>query len=253
MELSVVLPIHNEELNLYNSVEEYAKQIVAIIGDLTWQYVLVENGSTDRSPEIIKEIKGERPETITLSLPKGDYGNALREGVLHAEGKWILIMNVDHLWDDPYFIWAWNYRNEYDMIIGSKRADPTLNRQDNYRRILSSGLNSLLMYLFDSVVAESHGMKLLKAETIKPLSENCVMRRGQFDTELTLRALRKCLWVSEIPMPYEEKRAPRNFMIKKIAQNLWDICRLNLVMKSVPFNGLLRYRRYCREDIIKMV
>ena len=159
-----------------------------------------------------------------------------------------MLMNVDHLWDSPFFEWAWRNRHCYDLILGSKRADPTLNRQDQYRRVLSAGLNALLIYLFDFVGADSHGMKLMRASAMRPLAERCVMRRGQFDTELTLRALRGGYWVAEAPVPYVEKRSPRNFMVKKIGQNIINLFQFYHVMKSVPYVGTIRYRRACREE-----
>jgi glycosyltransferase involved in cell wall biosynthesis len=248
--LSVILPIRNEEKILWNVGKALAEHFDRIVGAGNWQYVLCENGSSDGTQQIIKQIIEHWPTSKALKLKKADYGNALREGILASEGKWNLIMNVDHLWDPPYFEWAWKHREEYDLIIGSKRADPTLNRQDQYRRILSAGLNSLLQYLFDCAAAETHGMKLIRTETLRPVARLCQMRRGQFDTELTLRALRGGFWVAEVPMPYIEKRNSKNFMIKKIGQNIWDLHRFYKVMKDVPYEGNIKYRRFCREDLL---
>ena len=75
------------------------------------------------------------------------------------------------------------------------------------------------------------------------------MKRGQFDTELTLRALRKQFWIAEGPIPYVEKRKARNFMFKKIIQNIIDIYTLIKVMKSVKYEGHLKYRRFCVDDL----
>lgn len=248
--LSVILPIRNEEKILWNVAKTLAQHFDRVVGSENWQYILVENGSSDGSQQVIEKIIKHWPTSKAFKLKKADYGNALREGILASEGRWDLIMNVDHLWDSPYFEWAWKHREEYDLIIGSKRADPTLNRQDQYRRILSAGLNSILQYLFDCIAAETHGMKLIRTETLRPLARLCQMRRGQFDTELTLRALRGGSWVAEVPMPYMEKRNPRNFMIKKIVQNIWDIFRFYKVMKDVPYEGNIRYRRFCRDDLL---
>lgn len=248
--LSVVLPIYNEEEVLWEAALKYAFYFDQFVGKNLWQYVLVENGSTDRSMEIIEKIKIKWKNSKLISLSKSNYGNALRAGILNSDGKWVLIMNVDHLWDSPFFNWAWDNKEKYDLIIGSKRADPTLNMQDQYRRLLSAGLNSLLMYLFDFVGAESHGMKLLNFKSMCEVAKKCIMRRGQFDTEMTLRALRKTLWIAEVPMPYMEKRNPRNFMLKKIGQNVLDMFKLHRIMKKVPYEGQLKYRRFCRLDMI---
>lgn len=249
MQLSVVIPVRNEEAILEESCELFAAEFDRVAGHGAWQFVLVENGSRDSTPEIIEQICRSLPNTLSLTLDRPNIGNALREGVLAATGEWIMILNADHLWDAPFFEWSWSQRNTYDLILGSKRADPTINRQDNYRRILSAGLNGLLNYLFDFMGTDSHGMKLMKGEPLCAIARQCIMRRGQFDTELTIRAIRAGLWVAEVPIPYEEKRKPRNLMIKKIGQNIFDLFRLHRVLQSVPYEGHLRYRRLCREDL----
>lgn len=249
MQLSVVLPVRNEEEILEEACNAFAAEFDRVVGPGSWQFVLVENGSSDSSPEIIERIGSGLPNTRSLTLDQSDYGNALREGLLAAEGKWTMILNVDHLWDAAFFEWCWYHRESYDLILGSKRADPTINRQDSYRRILSAGLNGLLNYQFDFMGADSHGMKVMKTEPLCAIARQCVMRRGQFDTELTIRAMRAGLWVAEAPIPYEEKRKPRNLMAKKIAQNIIDLFRLRRVLQSVPYEGHFRYRRLCREDL----
>ena len=46
-----------------------------------------------------------------------------------------------------------------------------------------------------------------------------------------------------------EKRKARNFMFKKIIQNIIDIYTLIKVMKSVKYEGHLKYRRFCVDDL----
>jgi glycosyltransferase involved in cell wall biosynthesis len=249
MKLSVVMPVFNEEDILERACHEFASHFDETVGANEWQFVFSENGSTDNSSIIIEQLVEIYPRSIHLTLNTPDYGNALKEGIISSQGEHIMIMNVDHLWDSNYFIWSWNNRNNYDMILGSKRADPTLNQQDGYRKVLSAGLNALLQYFFDSVVADTHGMKLLKTSKLISITKECVMKRGQFDTELTLRALRKQFWIAEVPIPYVEKRKARNFMFKKIIQNIIDIYTLIKVMKSVKYEGHLKYRRFCVDDL----
>ena len=248
--LSAIIPVRNEEGILWESASTFAGYFDQVVGQGKWQFVIVENGSTDRSPEITQKIIERWPTSLSKTLAVGDYGNALREGLLAANGEWSLILNADHLWDAPYLEWSWNNRNDYDLIIGSKRADPTLNGQDQYRRVLSAGLNAVLLYLFDCVVAESHGMKFIRMERLRSIAEQCVMRRGLYDTELTLRTLRGGFWVAELPIPYLELRKPRNLMFRKILQNVVDMVRFWNVMKDVRYEGNIKYRRFCRADML---
>lgn len=250
MNISIVFPIYNEAGIVWEAVTEFATHFDSHLGKNNWQFVFVENGSTDETPQILKKVIATWPTSKVVNLDTPNYGNALREGMLHSDGEWIMIMNIDHVWDDAYFAWAWKNRDDYDMIMGSKSADLSLNSQTKYRKMLSSGLNVLLRYFFDFMGTDSHGMKIMRATSVLPVAKECVMRRGQFDTELTIRVLRSRLWVCEVPVPYKEKRVPRNFMIKKIVQNIVDLFRFYHIMKSVPALSPLRYRRFCREDLL---
>ena len=251
-DLSVIFPIRNEESILKEAMHDYGAEFDRIVGKGRWQYVFMENRSSDRTPEILRELCEQFPGSIFRQDPRGNIGTALRDGMLLAKGSFQLIMNVDHLWDPPFMEWCWQNRYEHDMILGSKRADPTLNRQDFYRRFLSSTLNGLLNYFFDFIGNDTHGMKFMRTASVLKHAENCIMRRGQFDTELTLRSIRAGLRVMEVPIPYEEKRRPRNFMIKKISQNVLDVFRMRAVLSKVPWEGHIRYRRISRTDLTSL-
>ena len=249
IELSIIIPIYNEEGELWSMAEELAVHLDKIVGESRWQYVLVDNGSVDSTPQIIQKITQRWPNSAPVRLAKPDYGKSLATGLENAGGEWAFIINVD--WWDPVFLrWSWQKRTDYDLIIGSKRADNTLNQQTKYRRILSWGLSTILQLLFGFVGSDTHGQKLLRLSSMQPVLDECVMYRGQFDTEFTLRAMRKGLRLAEVPVPLVEKRKQRNWMIKKIAQNVWDIFRLKKVIKQIPFSHSIRYHRWAREDML---
>lgn len=248
-DLSVVVPIYNEEEELWQMAEQLSVHLDKIIGQKRWQYVLVDNGSTDSTSQIVERIIQQWPSCIQVRMARPNYGEALASGLRQAQGKWAYINNVD--WWDPVFLrWSWENRTRYDLILGSKCADYTLNQQARYRRILSWGLNTILQFCFGFVGTDTHGQKLLHLTAMRPILDQCILRRGQFDTEFTLRAMRKGLWIAELPVPIIEKRKQRNLMIKKIAQNFYDILRLRRVIQKVPFTHSIRYHRWAREDIL---
>ena len=135
------------------------------------------------------------------------------------------------------------------MFLGSKRADPTLNHQSPYRRLLSWGLNAVQQLFFEYTGADTHGPKLLNMESMRPILAETVMNRGQFDSEFTLRAVRAGLWIAEAPVIYEEQRPPRNLMISKIAWNVRDLLGLRKMICPLPYAGPLRFHRWAREDL----
>ena len=251
IELSVVVPVFNEEEVLVPNTTFLGGHLDRIVGAGRWQFVIVDNGSKDRTPELAREVESNYPTTTVCTLPKANIGEALRVGLMESAGRWAAIINVEQ-WDLPFMEWSWKLREEHDLFVGSKRADATLNRQSDLRYVLSWGLYSRLRLLVGSTTTDTHGPKLLDREALAGVLDDCVMRRGQYDTELTLRAVRYGLRVAEAPVRYEEQRPPRNFMVRKIAQNVYDLGRLRRAMADAPWpEDGLRVRRYTRRDVLE--
>jgi glycosyltransferase involved in cell wall biosynthesis len=249
IELSVVVPIYNEGPDLWSMASGLAPHLDRVVGVRCWQFVLVDNGSRDGSREVMDRIVATWPSSLALSLPAPDYGEALAQGLASAQGRWAYIVNVD-FWDDVLLAWCWRHRGLYDVVLGSKRADPSLNHQHKYRQLLSWGLNSILQFAFGFVGTDTHGQKFLSLASMRPIVAECVLRRGQFDTELTLRAMRRGLWLAEVPVPITELRPPRNLMLGKVWRNLVDIVRLKRVVRRIPSDRPIRYHRWAREDVV---
>ncbi len=245
--LSVVVPVFNEQGDLAEMARQMAPNLDEIAGHGRWQFVLVDNGSTDASPAICAEIVGRFPGSRMIRLGRPDFGEALFQGLMVATGPWAFIVNVD-FWDAPFMRWCFKTRGVYDLVMGSKRADHSINQQHNYRRVLSWALNTILQAVFGFVGSDTHGQKFLYLPALRPILQQCVLRRGQFDTEFILRASRQQLWLAEVPVPIVELRAPRNLMLTKIVRNMVDIPRLYRLMRKVPI-GALRYHRWSREDV----
>jgi glycosyltransferase involved in cell wall biosynthesis len=246
--LSVVVPIFNEESILMRMAERLAPHLDDIAGPGRWQFVLVDNGSTDNSSTICDQIVTRWPGSAKINLPRPDYGDALYHGLINATGPWAFIINAD-FWDVPFMRWCFRTRGSYDLVMGSKRADVALNRQHRYRKLLSWGLNVILQTVFGFVGSDTHGLKFVYLPALRPIFSECVMRRGQFDTEFTLRASRGGLWLAEVPVPIIEDRPPRNLMLTKILRNFVDIARLYRLMQGMPATTAARYHRWSREDV----
>lgn len=250
-DLSVIVPVFNEKEFLMEMAEKLAVHLDRSVGPGRWGYIFADNGSTDGTPEILNEIIARWPNSQTIRLDRPDYGEALCAGLKAVNSPYAYIINTD-FWDPVFLHWSWHHRERYDLIIGSKRGDTTLNQQPRYRIILSWGLNTILQLVFGFVGTDTHGQKFLKMDTMRPVLDATIMRRGQFDTEFTLRAMRAGLWLSEVPVPITEERKQRNLMIKKIMNNLIDIVRLRRIVQRIPYTQSIRYHRWARQDMIDL-
>jgi len=247
--VSIVIPLYNEQHFLRDNADSLARIFDGVVGPGRWSFIFVENGSTDATASLADAVAARHPPSRALHLPNPNYGVALKTGLQAATTKWVFLLDIEQ-WDLPFITWAWRHRESYDALMASKRADATINHQHFYRRLLSCGLNGLLQVLLQYTGTDTHGPKLLDRVSLQAIIDACELDRGQYDTELVLRAIRGQKRIIEAPSEYRELRPNRNWMVKKIFWNMWALARLVRVMKHVPYEGLARYYRVAREDVL---
>ena len=93
--ISIVLPIHNEFHNLSNLLSEWNKELTKV-KSITYEFVLVEDGSTDGTKELIIQLEKIFP-IINLSAKlKRGYSRAVLDGIRAATGDYILCTDSDN-------------------------------------------------------------------------------------------------------------------------------------------------------------
>jgi glycosyltransferase involved in cell wall biosynthesis len=245
--LSVAAPVFNEEGNLLPLAHGLGPILDSLVGKGRWEFVLVDNGSRDGTRKEIETVKGIYPDTHYIYLKRPNIGEAQNAGLMAVRAPWCLLIQADW-WDALFTVWAWTNREKYDYMFGSKRLDPSLDRRSRDRHILSWGLNALLRLLTGYQGSDTHGPRLMRMEVMRPIFESCTMRRGQYDTEFTIRAHRAGLRIAEFPVGVKEVRMRRNRMLKKILQNTLDLCRITYKLGKVPNMRPSCFDQYRRED-----
>lgn len=215
-----IIPVYNESEILHREVTELSGFLDGL--GIDYEIILVENGSRDNTLEILNELKDGNANVDGYSLEVADYGEALKSGMKRTPHERNFLLNID--WWDPHFIEdGLRELENHDLVIGSKRLNDSLDNRSPYRKLLSWGLNTLLNVLVGFSGTETHGLKAFRKSALDDIVESCRMSRGMFDTEIVIRAEKEGLRMVELPVELSEDRPPRNWMIKKIAQNLYDI------------------------------
>ncbi len=98
--LSLVAPVYNEE----ELVEEFAARASAAIADYEFELVLVNDGSSDRTPELLDRLAASDPRIRVVHLSR-NFGHqaALTAGLEHAVGDVVAMIDAD-LQDPPELI-----------------------------------------------------------------------------------------------------------------------------------------------------
>src|SRR5919106_4917340 len=87
-----------------------------------YRIIVVENGSTDGTAEVVRETAGTAPVEV-ISRDEADYGAAMRAGFLAAEGDWVVNLDIDYFSVD-FLEKVLDQPDTVDLVIGSKR-DPS--------------------------------------------------------------------------------------------------------------------------------
>jgi glycosyltransferase involved in cell wall biosynthesis len=94
---SIVVPCYNEARNLPNLVARFRALRGRIDGD-PWELVLVDNGSTDGSGDILRDLaaaEGPWLRVVTVTPPNVGYGHGIVTGLRAARGEWLAWTHAD--------------------------------------------------------------------------------------------------------------------------------------------------------------
>ncbi len=131
MDLSLVVPIYNEEENiplLYDEIKEVLDKT-----SFSYELICVDDGSSDRSVAVLEQLSQKDDRVVVIELRR-NFGQtaAMSAGFDHARGDIIITMDGD-LQNDPHDIPAMveKLNDGYDVVTGWRhdRKDPFLSRK----------------------------------------------------------------------------------------------------------------------------
>ena len=137
MDLSVVIPVHNEE----ESIELLINEITSALSDkYQHEIVVVDDGSTDNTLDVLLKIRQNLPTLrVVKHLKNSGQSTAVRTGVQYAKSPWIATLDGDGQ-NDPADI-----PNLYNELTNNQNSDPWLvvagyrkKRKDTWLKRLSS-------------------------------------------------------------------------------------------------------------------
>jgi len=151
-DLSIVVPVYNEEENLPLLWPEI-REVMATT-PLSYEVVFVDDGSRDRSAEIIRAFRDEDPRVRLVRL-KANAGEtaATDAGFKTARGRHVVVMDAD-LQNDPHDILTMlGHLEQWDAVTGwrmNREAGDSL-----VRRISSRVANRVRNALSDETIQDS--------------------------------------------------------------------------------------------------
>jgi hypothetical protein len=198
--LTVIMPTLNEE----DGIAECIDRIKSAIGELgVTTEIIISDSSTDRTPEIARELGA-----IVVEPDEGGYGSAYKYAFERARGKYIAIGDADTTYDFeelPKLV-RLATEQDVDMAMGSRLegeikpgAMPPL-----HQYIGNPLLTRFLNAFYDAGVSDAHsGLRVLDREALEQLELRTTGM--EFASEMIMDAAAKDMTIAEEPITYHER------------------------------------------------
>ena len=193
--MSVVCPFYNESAIICAAAEQMAKRLESDFED--WELILVNDGSTDDSLEVIRRYCDEHGLdriSIISYMPNRGRGHALRQGIQTATRSIIVTTEVDLSWGDDIVARLFDALGENENAHFAI-ASPQLTRQGYHevplsRRLVSRWGNRLIGLFFRGGVTMHTGMtRAYHSDMIKPMEFRSNGKEFHLEVLLKLLAL----------------------------------------------------------------
>ncbi len=197
-DVTILVPALNEE----NTIHEVISRLLAL--PLSMQIVVIDDGSTDRTPEILASF-GEKIEVITNPTP-GGKGRAIRKGLAVAKGKTVVIQDADLEYvpeELPSLVNPILNGNE-EVVYGTRFAKGMHSGMALPNKIANWLLRAEVFLLFGKKITdEATCYKAFRQGVLEQMNLEC--ERFEFCPEVTAKAIRLKKRILEVPITYEPR------------------------------------------------
>ncbi len=233
--ISIVIPVYNEEAILHAAVVDLRERLSPT--GWTYEIILAENGSRDRTVEIGQELAakyGSAPSGQVKIISRGEpnYGKALKQGILLSRGNLVICDEID-LCDADFHRRAVDIleSGEADLVIGSKLVAGAEDDRPAIRHAASIAYSSMLKVLLGFRGTDTHGLKAFRRLALLDIVRSCLVDKDVFASELVIRADRGGVRTREIPVRVIEKRPPSINLFKRVPNVLKNVAKLTYAIR----------------------
>jgi glycosyltransferase involved in cell wall biosynthesis len=203
--ISLIIPAYNEEHTIKKTIES----IKSTLKNINIEIIVINDGSIDRTSAVLKKISGIR---IIEHIKNKGYGAAIKTGVKHSSGEWILIIDVDGTYPPEAIPSLLKYTKDYDMVVGArigKKVNIPLFRKPA-KWILSKFAN----YLAEERIPDlNSGLRIFKKDIVLRFYD--LFPNGfSFTSTITLACLTNGYNVKFVPIDYMKRDKKSKSSIK---------------------------------------
>ncbi len=206
MKLSVLVPVYNEERTL----EEVVRRVCAF--PLAKEIILVDDGSTDRSREILTRLQEANQRAIDplnqikifFQAHNQGKGAALKTALGHVTGEIVLVQDADLEYDPADYPTLLEpiQKGQADVVYGTRFAGGGAHRVFFFWHSMGNRLLTLLSNMLSNLNLSDMevGYKVFRAEILRGIELKS--QRFGFEPEITMKLAKKRCRFYEVPISY---------------------------------------------------
>jgi len=236
MKISFIVPAYNEEKAAPEAVRGL-KFFLEKLDDVEFEIIVVNDGSTDKTGEFLKEIEGIK--LIEHPYNKG-YGASIKTGVKNAKFDWVFFFDADGQPRPEEIPNLLKYADEFDMVVGARtEMNAPLIRQPGRKF-----LNFMANYLAEKKIPDINcGFRVVKKEKIEEFW-HLLPDSFSLTTTITLAFLKSGLNIKYVPIQVNKRAGGKSMVKPKHAIRMFFLIFRTIILFSplrvfIPAAGFL--------------
>lgn len=225
--LSVIIPMYNEQERIGITL-----QLIIIFlktKSYSWEIILVDDGSTDRSIAIAKKLLNNLPSKILRNDRNRGKGYSVKNGMLNASGNFLLFSDADLSTPIEEIDGFLEKLQHYDIVIGSRalRESKIEKRQSFCREMMGKIFNKIARLLtFRDINDSQCGFKCFRRQTARDLFSKQKLEGFSFDVEILYLAQKSKYRILEKPVRWHHVDQSRVKLFSDSIKMFVDIIRI---------------------------
>jgi dolichyl-phosphate beta-glucosyltransferase len=245
VDVSIVVPAFNEERRLPPTLLDMVDFFDRL--PLTYEIIVVDDGSTDTTSEVVRKFERVREQVKLIQLPKNyGKGHAVRLGILNSRGNFILFADADGATPIDEFNRLYSaMQSGAEIAIGSRAVTSTETRVTTsiHRKLLGRVFNRCVnTALLPSIADTQCGFKMFTRNAALFLFKRQHADRFSFDVEILYIARKADIAVVEVAINWTNVPGSKVNLLTDSMRMLRDVFTFKMRHRAVSPED---YRSFC--------